>query len=289
MKPAPFDYVAATSIDDVLGSLKSGGGEAKILAGGQSLVPAMNFRLSRPSLLVDINGVADLQGIEARADGGLSIGALVRHVELENNNLGGTTGAILAEMGKWVGHAPVRMRGTIGGSLAHADPAAEWGVMAVTLDASIDVIGPEGPRRIGASDFFRSVFATDLRPDEVVTRIDLPPGGPNAHFAFREFSRRAGDFALVAVLAVVEVASDGSIQNARIGLGGVGAIPLRAPEAEALLIGSASRDDALLRAAADAAAEGTDPPADIHATTLFRKKLVRNLTFDALKRAGSVV
>ncbi len=289
MKPAPFEYVAPSSIQDALFHLLSAGGEAKILAGGQSLVPAMNFRLARPALLVDINEVTDLQGVRVSEQGEISIGALVRHGELENNNLPRPTGAILAEMARWVGHAPVRTRGTIGGSLAHADPAAEWGVMAVTLEGAIDVVGPGGSRRVDASDFFRSVFVTDLETDELVTRINLPPLGANVRFGFCEFSRRAGDFALVAVLAVVDVSSDGSIANAGIGLGGVGATPLRAREAEALLLGSTSRDDGLLRAAADAAAEGTDPPADIHASKEFRKKLVRNLTFHALKRAASVV
>jgi carbon-monoxide dehydrogenase medium subunit len=288
LKPAAFDYVVPQSIGEVVSCLASAGDEAKVLAGGQSLVPAMNFRLSRPATLVDINNLAELRGLSTAPGGAVSVGALTRHVELEKNELGGPAGAILAEVGRWVGHVPVRMRGTIGGSLAHADPSAEWGVLAVTVDASVDVVSTRGERRVEATDFFRSVFVTDLAGDEIITGIGLPALGPQVRFGFREFARRAGDFALVAVLAVVDVSSDGSITDARVGLGGVGATPLRARDAEVMLIGSSLTDEVRLRAAADAAAEGVDPPADIHGSKGFRKKLVRNLTFDALKRAAPV-
>lgn len=284
MKPAPFDYVAPTSLEEVLAHLTAAGGEAKILAGGQSLVPAMNFRLSRPTSLVDINNVTELSTVVANG-ASVTIGSLVRHAELERNTLGGTLGALLAEVARWVGHVPVRTRGTIGGSLAHADPAAEWGVLAVALEARVEVAGPNGRREVTADEFFRSVFVTSLEPDEVITGLRLPRLGSNVRFGFREFSRRAGDFALVAVLAVVSLADDGRVESARIGLGGVGSTPLRAREAEDLLSRGGVPNEATLRSAAEAAADGVEPPADIHASSDFRRKLVRNLTFESLGRA----
>lgn len=285
MKPAPFEYVAPTSIADVLSHLVAGGGEAKILAGGQSLVPAMNFRLARPTSLIDINRVKELRSVTVDA-GGVTVGALVRHDELQRNTIAGTLGSLLSEVAGWVGHLPVRTRGTIGGSLAHADPAAEWGVVAVALDAVLKVVGPGGKREIPAREFFRSVFVTSLESDELITGVRFPRLSADIRFGFREFSRRAGDFALVAVLAVVSRGSRGTVDSARIALGGVASTPLRAAQAEALLCSGRIVDETLLREAADAAAADIRPPADIHATSEFRRKLVRNLVFDTLTRAA---
>jgi carbon-monoxide dehydrogenase medium subunit len=286
LKPATFDYVTARTVEEAVSHLVAAGGEGKILAGGQSLVPAMNFRLARPAVLVDINGVAELSKITADGDT-VTIGSMVRHVDLERNSLDGPLGRLFAEVARWVGHVPIRTRGTIGGSLAHADPAAEWGVVAVTLDATLEVVGPGGIRRIAAADLFRSVFLTSLDPDEVITAISFQVLGSDVRFGFREFARRSGDFALVSVLAVASMASRREVATARIGLGGVGATPLRATPAESILSGR-EVDERVLREAAASAAGAVEPPADVHASSEFRRKLVRNLTIEALSRATRI-
>jgi aerobic carbon-monoxide dehydrogenase medium subunit len=282
MKPAAFDYHAPRSVDEAVELLAAHGDDAKVLAGGQSLVPAMNFRLARPAVLVDINRIAELDFCIA-SDGALRIGALTRHVRFERPVTDGPLGPLLADVVRYVAHLPIRVRGTFTGSLAHADPAAEWCVVATTLDAEIRARGPDGERSIPAAAFFRSILTTSLRPDELITEVRLPALGPDWRFGFAEFSRRAGDFALSMALAALRV-DGGRIAEARIGVGGAGDRPLRISEAEQALQGTVPGPEALAEAGAIAAA-AVDPFEDLHASVAYRRDLVRVMTKRALERA----
>jgi aerobic carbon-monoxide dehydrogenase medium subunit len=282
MKPAPFDYHAPRSIDEAVELLAAHGDDAKVLAGGQSLVPAMNFRLARPAVLVDINRIAELDFCTT-SDGALRIGALARHARFEHPVTDGPLGMLLADVVRYIAHLPIRVRGTFAGSLAHADPAAEWCVVATTLNAEIRARGPDGERTIGAAAFFRSILTTSLRPDELITEVRLPALGPDWRFGFAEFSRRAGDFALGMALAAMRL--DGPrIADARIGVGGAGERPLRISEAEQALQGAVPGPEALAEAGAIAAAT-VEPFADLHASVAYRRDLVRVMTKRALDRA----
>jgi carbon-monoxide dehydrogenase medium subunit len=282
MKPAPFDYHAPRSIDEAVELLAAHGDDAKVLAGGQSLVPAMNFRLARPAVLVDINRIAELDFCTT-SDGALRIGALARHARFEHPVTDGPLGMLLADVVRYIAHLPIRVRGTFAGSLAHADPAAEWCVVATTLDAEIRARGPDGERTIAAAAFFRSILTTSLRADELITEVRLPALGPGWRFGFAEFSRRAGDFALGMTLAAVRL--DGvRIAAARIGVGGAGERPLRISEAEQALQGAIPGPEALAEAGAIAAAT-VEPFADLHASVAYRRDLVRVMTRRALERA----
>jgi aerobic carbon-monoxide dehydrogenase medium subunit len=282
MKPAAFDYHAPRSVDEAVELLAAHGDDAKVLAGGQSLVPAMNFRLARPAVLVDINRIAELDFCIA-SDGALRIGALTRHVRFERPVTDGPLGPLLADVVRYVAHLPIRVRGTFTGSLAHADPAAEWCVVATTLDAEIRARGPDGERSIPAAAFFRSILTTSLRPDELITEVRLPALGPDWRFGFAEFSRRAGDFALSMALAALRL-DGGRIAEARIGVGGAGDRPLRISEAEQVLQGTVPGPEALAEAGAIAAA-AVDPFEDLHASVAYRRDLVRVMTKRALERA----
>jgi aerobic carbon-monoxide dehydrogenase medium subunit len=282
MKPAPFDYHAPRSVDEAVELLAAHGDDAKVLAGGQSLVPAMNFRLARPAVLVDINRIAELDFCIA-SDGALRIGALTRHLRFERPVTDGPLGPLLADVVRYVAHLPIRVRGTFTGSLAHADPAAEWCVVATTLDAEIRARGPDGERSIPAAAFFRSILTTSLRPDELITEVRLPALGPDWRFGFAEFSRRAGDFALSMALAALRL-DGGRIAEARIGVGGAGDRPLRISEAEQVLQGTVPGPEALAEAGAIAAA-AVDPFEDLHASVAYRRDLVRVMTKRALERA----
>jgi carbon-monoxide dehydrogenase medium subunit len=282
MKPAPFDYHAPRSVAEAIELLAAHGDDAKVLAGGQSLVPAMNFRLARPAVLVDINRIGELDFCST-TDGALRIGALTRHVRFERPVTEGALGALLADVVRYVAHLPIRVRGTFAGSLAHADPAAEWCVVATTLNAEIRARGPAGERSIGAAAFFRSILTTSLRPDELITEVRLPVLGPDWRFGFAEFSRRAGDFALGMALALLRM--DGErIAEARIGVGGAGDRSLRITEAEQALAGALPDREALAEAGAIAAAR-VDPFEDLHASVAYRRDLVRAMTRRALERA----
>jgi carbon-monoxide dehydrogenase medium subunit len=270
MKPAPFDYLAVTSIDDAVRALGSST-DAKIIAGGQSLVPMMNFRLVQPELLVDINRIAVLSQITETAEG-LTFGALVRHVESQTSPLAARHFPVIAEAMHHVAHVAIRNRGTIGGSLVHADPAAEWPLLATLLDAALEIHGPDGERRAVPAEFFLAPLVTDLQEGEILTAVHLPYLPPGAGMAFDEFAQRAGDFAIVSVGVVIALA-DGVIAEARLALGGVGETPLRASEAEAHLIGKSLADDLLAEAAA-LAVEGLEPNTDLHASSEYRLHLV---------------
>jgi len=282
MKPAAFAYYAPRSLDEAVALLARNGSEAKILAGGQSLVPAMNFRMARPAALVDINRIPGLDGIVAE-DGWLRLGALVRHARLEAPVAEGPLGRLLPEVARHIAHLPIRMRGTFCGSLAHADPASEWCTTALALDAVIVAQGPAGRREIPAAAFFSHVFTTDLQPEEILVEARLPLLDANWRCGFAEFSRRAGDFALT--MAVVALRLDGGVvRQASIALGGVAPTPVRAPGAAQALLGAAPGAESFAAAAA-IAAEEIEPQEDIHATAALRRDLIRAMVRRALLQA----
>ena len=281
MKPPPFDYVAPTSLDEAVAALARGGPEAKLLAGGQSLIPLLNFRLAQPALLVDLNRVAELAYITPR-DGGTAIGAMTRQAAVERDAGLAQSQPLLREAIRWVGHAAIRSRGTIGGSLAHADPAAELPAVAVCLDARLGVIGPRGRRSLRAADFFRGYLSTALEPDEILVEAWLPALAPCAGQAWLEFARRHGDFALAGVAVSLSLRGE-QVETARIVLTGVGGTPVRAREAETLLIGGGVLER--VSAAADAVRSTIDPDADLHASKEYRTQLAGVLTERAIRLA----
>jgi carbon-monoxide dehydrogenase medium subunit len=279
MKPAAYAYHRAYDVGEAVELLGELGDDAKILAGGQSLVAMMNFRLARPSALVDVNRVPGLSYL--RRDGErLRIGALTRHRTIETSALDGY--AVLSRAARWVGHYPIRTRGTFGGSIAHADPTSEWCMLALLLDAEIVAQGPRGRRTIPAADFFQGFLTTALEPDEMLVEVVLPAPAPRA--SLTEFAQRQGDFAIVAT--AVALRTDGAVcTGARVVLGGVAGTPVRSPAAEQILTGAEITPDAF-PAAADAAARDVDPPSDIHGSADYRRRLVRTLLTRALEEAG---
>jgi carbon-monoxide dehydrogenase medium subunit len=285
VKPAPFIYHAPDSVEGAIDVLAANAG-AKVLAGGQSLVPAMNFRLARPEALVDINRVAGLDQVTID-EGVLEIGALARHVTFEAPVEPGPLGRSLAQVARFVGHLPIRTRGTLVGSLAHADPAAEWCVVARTLDATMVAAGPNGIRHIGADAFFHTVFSTELNDDELLTSVRFPLLSDSHRAGFAEFARRAGDFALVMAYVVCEL-DERTIRTARIGLGGVSDRPIRVPQAEAVLTGQAvdaGSVSELAVAAGSAAADSVVPFGDIHGSPEYRTDLIRAMVRRATLQA----
>ena len=281
MKPSPFEYLAARDLDEALDALAAHDGEAKVLAGGQSLVPAMNFRLATPSLLVDINRIEGLATLHADGEA-LVIQSLVRHADLEVPVVDDATPLLLARVARLVGHLPIRVRGTFAGSLAHADPAAEWCMLAAALDATIVARSARGERRIAAGEFFEGLFTTALAGDEVITEVHLPLLG-DAGTGFREKSQTAGDFATVATLATCRI-EDGLVSEVRLAIAGAGATPVRASRAESLLLGQEATPEAIALVAR-IAAEDVDPHSDSHCSADYRRHLVEVLSRRALEDA----
>jgi len=282
MKPPAFDYVVADSLDMAAAALAEAGDEAKIIAGGQSLVPMLNFRLLRPSVLVDINRITRLAFIEEAGET-IRIGALTRHFQLETSPLVARHLPVLSCAMTHVAHLAIRNRGTIGGSLSHADPAAELPMLALLLDATLDVVSAAVTRSIAARDFFVEAMTVDLGADEIVTEITLPKLPQQTGWGFEEVARRHGDFALAAAAATLTV-SDGAITQARIALTGVGPTPLRAGEAEALLVGEALGTG--LTARVIAAVRGAiEPETDLHASSDYRRHLAGVLAGRAVSAA----
>ncbi len=283
MKPVAFRYFAPATIDGALDLIAEHGDDGKILAGGQSLVPAMNFRLARPSSLIDINRIATLDYV--REEGGaLCIGALARHARFEAPVAGGALAAFLPRVARHIAHLPIRTRGTFGGSLAHADPASEWCLVAATLDAELVIASRRGPRSLRPSEYFTGALTTALEPDELLTEIRLPLLDAGWRTGFAEFSRRAGDYALAMSAAFLRV-EDGRIVEARIGVGGAADRPSRIAAAEQILIGSDGSRDAA-RAAANAAAQAIEHPLeDVQAGAEYRRDLVRAMVERAVAQA----
>jgi CO/xanthine dehydrogenase FAD-binding subunit len=282
MKPPVFDYIAATSIDMAVAVLTEAGGDGKILAGGQSLVPMLNFRLLRPAILVDINRVPGLSFIEETADS-IRVGALTRHFAIETSPLIARHLPVLSCAMTHVAHLAIRNRGTIGGSLSHADPAAELPMMALLLDAKLCVASASGARVVAARDFFLDTMTADLDGTELLTEIELPKLPLQTGWGFEEVARRHGDFALAAVAATLTVA-DGKIAQARIALTGVGPTALRAAEAESLLVGQALESGPTKRAI-EAVREAIAPVTDLHASSDYRRHLAGVLTGRTLAAA----
>jgi aerobic carbon-monoxide dehydrogenase medium subunit len=283
VKPAPFVYHAPKTVDDALANLAEfGPQDGRVLAGGQSLIPMMAFRMARPAHLIDINTVAGLDRLAVEGDV-LSVAACVRHAAFHRPVVEGPTGALFSRVVRDIAHYPIRLRGTFCGSLAHADPASEWCLAAVTLGAEIVAMSRRGRRVIAADDFFEGMMATALAEDELLLEARLPLLAPDTRFGFYEFSRRAGDYALAMALVTFRL-QDGAIVAPRIGIGGAEARPRRMAAAEAVLAGRRP-DTESFRAAAEAAADAIEPMEDIHADAEFRLDLVRAVTRRALERA----
>jgi aerobic carbon-monoxide dehydrogenase medium subunit len=283
VKPAPFVYHAPKTVDDVVAKLAELGPlDGRILAGGQSLVPMMAFRMARPGHLIDINAVAGLDRLAVEGNA-LSIAACVRHAAFHRPVVAGPTGALLSAVAANIAHYPIRLRGTFCGSLAHADPASEWCLTAVTLGAEIVAASRRGRRIIAADDYFEGMMTTALAEDELLLEAHLPLLAADTRFGFYEFSRRAGDYALAMALATFRL-QDGVIVEPRVGVGGVEGRPRRISAAEALLAGS-KPDAESFRAAADAAADAVEPLEDVHSDAEFRLDLLRAVTRRALARA----
>jgi aerobic carbon-monoxide dehydrogenase medium subunit len=282
MKPAPFEYHAPRRVDEALALLARYGGDAKALAGGQSLVPLLNFRVSRPAALVDLNALPDLAYIR-REDGQLRVGAMTRQRTIEFSPVAREALPLLVEATALVGHLPVRSRGTFGGSLAHADPSAEYPAVLTALEGEVVARGPGGDRVIPAAQLFRSYLTTSLAADELLVEARLPIPPPGSGFAFEEFSRRDGDFALVGIAALL-VVRDGRCSMARLAAAGAGPAPVRLREAEEILEQDGVSDRAI-GAAATRAGELVTPDSDIHASASYRRQLTRVFTARALRRA----
>jgi carbon-monoxide dehydrogenase medium subunit len=287
VKPAPFAYEAPSDVRDVVALLRNHGAKARLLAGGQSLMPVLNFRLGRPSLLIDLNRVAGLSFIEDRG-GHLAIGAMTRESEIEDSPLIRRHAPLLFEATRHIGHRAIRNRGTIGGSLSHADPAAEYPAAALALDATMVVLGHRGERRIAAAAFFDGALTTTIAEDEMLVRIELPKAAAGGGAAFAEIARRAGDFALAGVGAVVTLAGE-AVADVRLAACGAGPGPMRLRRAEQALR-SAGLGEVGVRTAARAAMAEVEPATDIHASADYRRRLVGVMTAraitDAVARAG---
>ena len=282
MKPAPFDYIAATSVDMAAAALADGGDDAKIIAGGQSLVPLLNFRLLRPSILIDINRIERLAFISETATD-IRVGALTRHYQLETSPVIARHLPVLSCAMTHVAHLAIRNRGTIGGSLAHGDPAAELPMMALLLDAELHIGSVAAARITAARDFFLDALTVDLNAGEIVTEIALPKLPPQTGWGFAEVSRRRGDFALAAAAATLAVAA-GAIVEARIALSGIGRTAVRAATAESLLVGH-SLEPPLVSHAIKAVRAAIEPDTDLHASADYRRHLAGVLTGRALAAA----
>jgi CO/xanthine dehydrogenase FAD-binding subunit len=287
MKPAPFNLLRPRSVDEALTLLQSHSAETKVLAGGQSLVPLMNFRLAQPQNLIDLNGVEGLDEI-GFTDQTLSLGAMVRQRDVERSTLIGERLPILREAIGYVAHPAIRNRGTIGGSLVHADPSAELPLLAIALDATLHLRRSEERRVVGAKDFYQGYLVTDIAPDELLVEIEFPLPPADAGWCFTEIARRHGDFAIVAAAVLLGCAAQRDINFVRVALGGVGAAPLRLREAEQALLGQRPDPD-LFRRVAERAAQQLDPPTDIHASSAYRCQLARVLLRRALTTAASRV
>jgi carbon-monoxide dehydrogenase medium subunit len=282
MKPPPFEYYRATTLEEAIALLSQYGPDAKVLAGGQSLLPMMKFRLARPSVLVDLRWVHDLAYVR-QANDSVAFGAMARLANLESDQVRALC-PLLAEAAQHIGHPPIRHQGTVCGSLAHADPAAELPVLALALDAEFVATGPNGARVIPAPEFFVTMLTTNLAPLEILTEARFPALQPGNGWGFSELSRRPGDFALAIAAATLQVGTNGRITTARIAVGAVADRALRCLEAEAALLGRRG-ERATFEAAATLASEPLEPPSDVHASSGYRRHLSMVLVERALTQA----
>ncbi len=285
MIPAKFDYVRPSSLDDAVSALAGGGEDAKVIAGGQSLLPLLRLRLAYLDLLVDVGGIAELRGVSDQGDS-LRIGARTTHHDLVRDPLVAAHCGLLAEAAGTVADPAVRHRGTIGGSIAHADPAGDLPAVVLALDATLTARGPGGERQISAADFFVDYLTTSLQPGEILTAITVPKLGDSWGYRYEKFHRTAQAWAIVGVAALTR-RSNGQVAEARIGLTNMGPVPVRATAAESAVAGSPASREALLSAAAHSG-DGTQPPGDLHGAPDYRRHLARVLTGRALAAAAGV-
>ena len=284
MKPPPFEYDDPRSLEEAIALLAEHGDDAKVLAGGQSLVPLLNFRLARPDRLVDINGVAELDYLRFE-NGTLRIGAMTRHSALERSEEVGQRVPLLTEAVRLVGHVQIRNRGTVGGSVAHADPAAELPVAFAALDARFHARSKDGERTLAADELFKTHLTTALRPDELLTQVEVPVPAAGTGFAFVEFARRHGDFALGGAAVLVGLGADGRCERAALALLAAASTPLRRPAVEEWLIGR-EIDEATAREAAEQSMADLNPTGDIHGSAEYRRGLVQVMVRRALIKAA---
>ncbi len=284
MKLPPFEYACPTTVAEAVSLLASHDGEAKPLAGGQSLVPMLAFRIASPALLVDLRKLAELRDIKITNDG-ITLGAMVRWRDILDDTRLASAHPLLVEAVGHVAHYQIRNRGTVGGSIAHADPAAEIPGIAVTCEAKIVVLGKAGSRVINAADFFRGALTTALEPDEIITEIRLPAWPARRRFGFQEFARRRGDFAMAGA-ALFYDEDGGKVRNAHVGAIGVADRPLRLAAVEQVLNGNAIEESVIAKAEA-AASAAVDPADDIHASGAYRKALIGVMVERALRAAAA--
>jgi aerobic carbon-monoxide dehydrogenase medium subunit len=283
--PAKFDYVRPGSVDEAVRALADGGDDAKVIAGGQSLLPLLRLRLAYPELLVDVGGIDELRGVRDSRDA-LVIGARTTHYQLVHDPLVAEHAGLLAQATATVADPAVRHRGTLGGALAHGDPAGDLPAVILVLDGTLIARGPGGERQIAAADFFVDYLTTSLEPDEILTAIRIPKLGPGWGYRYEKFHRTAQSWATVGVAALVRRAN-GSVAEARIGLTNMGSVPVRASAAEQAASGAEASRAALNEAAAHAD-EGTEPPGDLHGAPDYRRHLARVLTGRALAAAAGI-
>jgi carbon-monoxide dehydrogenase medium subunit len=285
MKLPPFEYACPSTVKEAVALLASRQGDAKALAGGQSLVPMMAFRVAQPALLVDLRKLPGLREIKIGADG-VRLGAMVRWRDIQDDKRLATAHPLLKAAIEHVAHYQIRNRGTVGGSVAHADPAAEMPGVAVACEAEIAVVGQAGARTVKAKDFFLGALTTALQPDEIITEIRLPAWPAGRRFGFQEFARRRGDFAMSGIALFYDSDGSGKAANAHIGVIGVGDRPRRLASAEAALNGKAV-DDAVIARVGEAASADVEPQDDIHASAAYRRSLTGTLAERALKAAAA--
>jgi len=283
MKPASFGFLKPSTLPEALAFLASHGADGKIIAGGQSLVPSMNFRLARPETLIDINDIPEIQGVRDMPDH-LEIGAVTRHAAFHSPVCPGPLGRMLSKVVANIAHYPIRQRGTFGGSLSHADPASEWCLVTAALGGELEIHGQSGPRRVPVTAFFKGTFMTDVGLDEILARIRLPKLPEGWGTGFYEFSRRKGDFALASALAALSVGG-GVVRGARLGLGAVAAHPLRLTDCEAALIGQPATAETFARIGAMAQAQ-VHTTGDIHGSAEYRRELIATVLRRALTEAA---
>jgi len=286
MKPPPFKYYAPTTLDEALALMAEYGFDGKVLAGGQSLIPTMNFRLAQPEVLVDLNHISELAYIRPRDDGGVAIGAMARQRAVEREGLIAERSPLVHQTMPFIAHPQIRNRGTFCGSVAHADPASELPAVILALQAQLKAQSSQGSRWIAASDFFVDLFETALEPEELLVEVALPPVMAHTGYAFEEVSRRHGDYALVGAAAVVTLDEAGNCAEARLALFSVGPGPVMAEQAMAALQGHALTAEAIEAAAEIAATQDIDPPGDIHASIKFRRHLAKVLARRVLAAAS---
>jgi aerobic carbon-monoxide dehydrogenase medium subunit len=282
VKPPRFDYHAPSTVEQAVALLARYGGDAKVLAGGQSLMPMLNFRLARPAALIDVNRIPALAYIR-EDDGTVAFGAMTRQRAIEFSPVVAQRLPLLLEATRWVGHLPIRSRGTIGGSIAHADPSAEYPAVLTALDGAVIVQGPKGRRTVRPAELFETYLTTRLAADELLVEVRLPASPAGAGYAFEEFARRHGDFAIVGIAALV-VGDGARCATARLACAGAGPVPVRLRAAEEILEAD-GLGEAAIAAAAARVAQLVDPDTDVHASADYRRHLARVLTTRALRRA----